>query len=119
MSFENFLFLALPAILFNGVEPLRPSWICDRYNFSLFRSRSYPVATEQVSAKSDQRFGKRCPKLIFKIDVVAILDFPSAHLAILCFVSTKRPNAHHQVSIQLDYRDVQNMNSQHFSPINV
>ena len=36
------------------------------------------------------------------------------------FVSHKRPNAHHQVSIQLDYTvDVQNMNSQHFSHINV
>ena len=36
------------------------------------------------------------------------------------FVSHKRPYAHHQVSIQLDYRgDVQNMNSQHFSHINV
>ena len=33
------------------------------------------------------------------------------------FMST---NAHHQVSIQLAYRgDVQNMNSQHFSHINV
>ena len=36
------------------------------------------------------------------------------------FASHKHPNAHHQVSIQLDYRgDVQNMNSQHFSHINV
>ena len=36
------------------------------------------------------------------------------------FVSHKRPYAHHQVSIQLDYRGaVQNMNSQHFSYINV
>ena len=36
------------------------------------------------------------------------------------FGSHKRPNAHHQVLIQLDYRgDVQNMNSQHFSHINV
>ena len=36
------------------------------------------------------------------------------------FVSTRGPNAHHQVSIQLDYRgDVQNMNSKHFSHINV
>ena len=34
------------------------------------------------------------------------------------FVSHKRPNAHHQVS--MDNRgDVQNMNSQHFSHINV
>ena len=36
------------------------------------------------------------------------------------FVSHKHPNAHHQGLIQLDYRgDVQNMNSQHFSHINV
>ena len=35
------------------------------------------------------------------------------------FVSTRRPNAHHQVSIQLDYRDVQNMNSANFFHINV
>ena len=33
------------------------------------------------------------------------------------FVSHKHPNAHHQVSIQLDYRYVQNMNSQHFSHV--
>ena len=33
------------------------------------------------------------------------------------FVSHKRPNAHHQVLIQLDYKgDVQNMNSQQFFP---
>ena len=30
MSFEDFLFLTLVAILFNGVEPLWPSWISDR-----------------------------------------------------------------------------------------
>ena len=36
------------------------------------------------------------------------------------FVSTRCPNVHDQVSFQLDYReDVQNMNSQHFSHINV
>ena len=36
------------------------------------------------------------------------------------FASTRHPNAHHQVLIQLDYRgDVQSMNSQHFSHINV
>ena len=33
------------------------------------------------------------------------------------FVFTRRPNAHHQCSVQLDYRgDVQNMNFQHFFP---
>ena len=45
------------------------------------------------------------------------LGFSIGSLAIWSY---KRPNAHHQVSIQLDYRgDVQNMNSQHFSRINV
>ena len=76
MSFEDFVFLALVAILFNGAEPLRPSWISDGHNFSLFQSRSHPVATEQVSAQGNQRFWKRCGKLIFKMAaVVAILDF--------------------------------------------
>ena len=46
-----------------------------------------PVASEQVSAQSDQKFGKRCRKLIFKMAAVAaILDFLSAHLAILCLL---------------------------------
>ena len=36
MSFEDFLFLALSAILFNEVEPLRPSWISDRHDFNSF-----------------------------------------------------------------------------------
>ena len=35
--------------------------------------------SEQVLAQSDQRFGKRCRKLIFKMAAMAaILDFPSA-----------------------------------------
>ena len=77
MWFVDFLFSALAAILFSGVEPLLPSW-----NFSSFQSRSHPVATEQVLAQSDQRFGKRCRKLIFKMAAVAtILDFLSARLA--------------------------------------
>ena len=76
MLFEDFLFLALAAILFNGVEPLRPSWISDRQKFRSFWSKSHHVATEQVSAQSDQRFGKRCRKLTFKMAaMVAILDF--------------------------------------------
>ena len=76
MSFEDFSFLALAAILFNGVEPLRPSWISYRHDLSSFQSRSHPVATEQVSAQRDQRFGKRCQKLNFNIvAVVAIWDF--------------------------------------------
>ena len=60
MWFEDFLFLALVATLFNGAEPLRSSWISDRHNFDSFRSRSHPVATEQVLAQGDQKFGKRC-----------------------------------------------------------
>ena len=51
------------------------------------------------------------------VAVVAILDFSIGSFSY--FVSHKRANAHHQVLIQLDYRDVQNMNSQHFSHINV
>ena len=47
--------------------------------------------------------------------VVAILDFLLAHLDILYLLGADE----HQVSIQLDYRDVQNMNSQHFSHINI
>ena len=118
MMFEDFLFLALVAILFNGVEPLRPSWIFNHHNFSLFRSRSHPVATEQVSAQSDQRFRKRCQKLIFKMAaVVAILNFLLVHLAILCLLSALMLI----IKFRFNYyrRDVQNMNSQHFSHTNV
>ena len=87
MSFEDFLFLALAAILFNAVELLQQSWISNQHNFSSFRSRIHPVATEQVLAQSNQRFGKRHQKFIFKTAVVeAILDFLSAHLAILCLL---------------------------------
>ena len=73
--------------MFNEVDPFRSSWVSDRYNFSSFRSRTHPVATEQVSAQNDPRFGKRCQKLIFKMAAVAaILNFLSAHLAILCLL---------------------------------
>ena len=67
----------------------KPSWNSDQQNFSLFQSKSYPVAKEQVSAQRDQRFVKRCRKLVFKMaPVVAVLDFLSAHLAILCLLGT-------------------------------
>ena len=47
----------------------------------------------------------------------AFLDFDP--LSFRYFVSFRHPNAHHQVSIQLDYTgDVQNKNSQHFSHVN-
>ena len=46
-----------------------------------------PVATEQVSAQSDQKFGEGCRKLIFKMAAVAaILDYLSAHLAICIYL---------------------------------
>ena len=81
-----FYFSALAAVLFNGTEPLQPSWIFDRHNFSLFRSR---VATEQDSAQSNLKFEKRCRKLIFKMAaVVAILDFSICSFSY--FVSHKR-----------------------------
>ena len=59
----------------------QPSWISDRYDFSSFRSRSCPIALEQVLAQIDQRFAKRCRKLSFKMAAVAaILNFLlSAH----------------------------------------
>ena len=48
-------------------------------------ARFTSLATEHASAQSDQKFGKRCQKLIFKMAAVAaILDFLSPHLAI-CF----------------------------------
>ena len=86
---------------------------CGHLGFSWFRSRSHPVATKQ-------------PKVW---EEMSKIDFQDGGCGGHCefsigsfgyFVSIKRPNAHHQVLIQLDYRgDVQNMNSQHFSHINV
>ena len=50
-------------------------------------ARFDPTATEQVLDQSDQKVGKRCRKLIFKMAAVAaILDFLSAHLALLCLL---------------------------------
>ena len=107
MSLDDFLFFS------SGyeAEPLWPSRIFNLHNFSLFRSRSHPFAKEQVSAQRDLRFEKRCRKLIFKmVAVVAILDFLSAHIAILCLISTL------MLIINGLGGDVQNMNSQHFFP---
>ena len=114
MLFEDFLFVALVAILFNGVELLWPSWNSDQQNFSLFCSCCYYKAS----------FGLKRPKVweeMSKIDFKdggcgGYLGFSIGSFSYV--VSTRHPNA--QVSIQLDYRgDVQNMNSQHFSHINV
>ena len=92
---KSFYFLTLGlggGILFNEAEPLRPSWIFARHSFSLFWSRSHPVAKKQVSAQSDLRFEKRCRKLLFKMAaVVAILDILPAHLAILCLIRVQMP----------------------------
>ena len=64
------------------------------------------VATEQVSAQSNQRVGKRC----LNFQDGGHLGF-SMRSVFSYFVSTKRPYAHYQVYIQLDYTgDVQNTN---------
>ena len=76
----------------------------------------HPVATEQVSAQGDQRFGERCWKLIFKMAAVAaILDFLMAQLANLCLLSTLMLI----IKFPFNYRNVQNMDSEIFAHINV
>ena len=116
-----FLFLALVAILFDEMEPLRPSWISDQHNFNSFRSKSHSVATEQSLS-----FGSKQPKVCKEMLKICFQGsgcgghFRFSIGSFSYFVSTRRPKAHHQVSIQLDYRgDVQNMNSQHYSHINI
>ena len=82
-----------------------PSWISDQHNFSSCLSRSCPVTTEQISAQIDQRFGKRCRKLNFKMAAVAAMQ-PSwifNWLSFKYFVFTRCPNVPHQVSTQLDH----------------
>ena len=82
----------------------RPSWISDRHDFSSFLSRRCPAATEQVSAQIDQRFGKRCRRLIFKMAAMWRPSWIFDRLVNFSFfVSTRRPDAHHQVSTQLDH----------------
>ena len=84
-----------------------------------------PVATERVSAQRSccyrASFGSKRPKVWEETSKIDFQDGGcGGHLGFSIgsfsyFVSTRRPNAHHQVSIRLDYRgDVQNMNSQHF-----
>ena len=96
----------------------RPSWISDRHEFSPFRSRSCAVATEQFSAQIDKRFGKRCRKFILKMAAVAaILDFK---LATLCLLDAPMLLIEFELNWIIVFRgDVQNMNSQHFTHINV
>ena len=103
MSFEDFLFLALAAILFNGGKPLWPSWISHRQNFSLFLiQKSY--CSHRAS------FGSKGPKVW---EEMLKIDFHNGgyggHLGFSIglfsyFASTKHPDAHHQISVQLDYR---------------
>ena len=98
MSFEDFLFFSSGGHLVQWSRTIAAILDFRSENFSLFRSRSHPVATEQVSAQNYLRFEKRCRKLIFKmVAVVAILDFSIGSFSY--FVSHKRANAHHQVSI--------------------
>ena len=84
------------AILFNGAEPLRPSWIFDQHNFSLFQSRSHLVAKEQVLAQSYLRFEKELLKIDFQDGGCGgHRGFSIGSFSYL--VSQKCPNAH-QVS---------------------
>ena len=104
MSFEDFLFLALVNILFNGVEPLQSSWIFDGHNFSSLRSRGHPVTTKHFS------YGSKRPKVWEETSKINFQDGSCGdHLGFSIgsfsyFVSTRCPNAHHQVMIQMDYR---------------
>ena len=101
MSFEDFLFLALVAILFNRAEPLLLSWISDQHNFSSFLSRS--------SCCYRASFGSKRPKVWEEMSKIDFQDSSyGGHLGFSIgsfsyFVSTRHPNAHHQVSIQVDY----------------
>ena len=76
----------------------RTSWISDRNDFSSFRSRRCSVSTEPVSAQIDQKSGKGCRKLIFKM-----VAWIFGRLSFSYFVSTRRSDASHQVSVQLDH----------------
>ena len=68
----------------------------------------------QSKFQTNQRFGKMS-KIHFQDG--GCLGFSIGSFSY--FVSARHPNVHHKVLIQLDNRDVQNMNSQHFSYINV
>ena len=86
------------------------------HNFS--SSKSCPVATEQVSAQTDQRFGRRCQKLIFKMAANGShfgFSIGSSVLAILCLLGALMLLVKFQLNWIIVFRgDVQNMNSQHF-----
>ena len=97
MSFEDFLFLALAAILFNGVEPLRPScsmeWNhCGHLGFLIdtiltrFDSEVILLLQSKFRLKATKGL-ERGVEIDFKMaTVAAILDFLWAHLAILCLL---------------------------------
>ena len=118
MLFEDFLFVALAAILFNGAETVGPSWNSNQQNFNFSIQKSSCCYRASLSSKR--------PKVWEEMSKIDFQDGGcGSHLrfsigSFSYFVSTRRPNCHHQVSVQLDYRgDVQNKNSQHFSHINV
>ena len=96
-----------------AVAAILDFWSTD---FSSFQYRSCPVATEQVSAQINQRFGKRCRKLIFKIVAVAASwIFIASVLAILCLLGTPILLIKFQFNWIIVFRgDVQNMTSTSF-----
>ena len=90
----------------------QPPWISNWYDFSLFQSRSHPVATEQVLTQTDQRL---------KIDFQdggcgGHLGFSICSiLAILCLLGGPMLLINFWLTWIIVFRgDVQNMNSQHF-----
>ena len=76
------------------------SWTSDWHNFSSFRSRSRPVATEQVRLKVTKGLGKDVKNLFSR----GRLWLPfSVGLGLAFFVSSRCPYTPHQVSAQLDH----------------
>ena len=60
---------------FSSWPPWRPSWMSERNDFSNSESLYCSDASNQVSAQSELRFGRRCRLKIFKVaDMMTILD---------------------------------------------
>ena len=82
-------------------------------NLSRFDPKVFLLLQSKFRLKATEGFERDVIKWRLSYIIINPLSFSY-------FVSTRRPCARHQVSIQLDYRGhVRNMNSQHFSHINV
>ena len=58
MSFEDFLHLALVAILFNGVEPLGPSWNSDDTTLACFDPEVILLLQSKFQLKATKGLGR-------------------------------------------------------------